>query len=197
VRLRSSATSWFGSGGTDAPAAVVRAFKGRTARVLRAEFPYLLNRATVLWSPSYFVNLGRVCIGVDDAPLHRAPMGRVGLRTRLHVSAASHRASARRAGRRVWSRTRELYNAALQERRDAWSHSKTRINYGDQSAQLTCIRAERPDQASGRSRRSRPPCGGSTVVSMGFFRRVRAGQKAATHGSRDTHGSRASSGLRT
>jgi putative transposase len=31
-------------GPTDAPAAVVRAFKGRTARVLRAE----------LWSPSYF-----------------------------------------------------------------------------------------------------------------------------------------------
>lgn len=42
-------------GRTDAPAAVVRAFKGRTARVLRAEFPYLRNRATVLWSPSYFV----------------------------------------------------------------------------------------------------------------------------------------------
>ena len=25
-----------------------------TARVLRAEFPYLRNRAKVLWSPSYF-----------------------------------------------------------------------------------------------------------------------------------------------
>ena len=34
---------------------------------------------------------------------------------------------------------RELYNAALQERRDAWAHSKTRIYYGDQSAQLTGI----------------------------------------------------------
>ena len=42
---------------------------------------------------------------------------------------------------------RELYNAALQERRDAWSHSKTRIHYGDQSAQLTEIRAARWDQA--------------------------------------------------
>jgi putative transposase len=40
---------------------------------------------------------------------------------------------------------RELYNAALQERRDAWAHSKTRIYYGDQSAQLTEIRAVRPD----------------------------------------------------
>ena len=40
---------------------------------------------------------------------------------------------------------RELYNAALQERRDAWAHSKTRIYYGDQSAQLTEIRQVRPD----------------------------------------------------
>jgi putative transposase len=40
---------------TDAPAAVVRAFKGRTARVLRAEFPYLRRFAKVLWwSPSHF-----------------------------------------------------------------------------------------------------------------------------------------------
>ena len=42
---------------------------------------------------------------------------------------------------------RELYNAALQERRDGWSHSKTRITYGDQSAQLSDIRVVRPDQA--------------------------------------------------
>lgn len=41
-------------GPTDAPAAVVRAFKVRTARVLRQEFPYLQRFAKVLWSPSYF-----------------------------------------------------------------------------------------------------------------------------------------------
>lgn len=41
-------------GPTDAPAAVVRAFKGRTARVLRQEFPHLRNVAKVLWSPAYF-----------------------------------------------------------------------------------------------------------------------------------------------
>jgi putative transposase len=41
-------------GPTAAPAAVVRAFKGRTARVLRREFPRLRNHAKVLWSPSYF-----------------------------------------------------------------------------------------------------------------------------------------------
>ncbi|KAA8946825.1 IS200/IS605 family transposase [Mycobacterium sp.] len=40
---------------TDAPASVVRAVKGRTARVLRQEFLYLRRFAKVLWSPSYFV----------------------------------------------------------------------------------------------------------------------------------------------
>jgi putative transposase len=41
-------------GPTDAPAQVVQAFRGRAARVVRAEFPYLRNRAKVSWSPSYF-----------------------------------------------------------------------------------------------------------------------------------------------
>ncbi|MFD6095212.1 RNA-guided endonuclease InsQ/TnpB family protein [Nocardiopsis flavescens] len=40
-----------------------------------------------------------------------------------------------------------LYNAALQERRDAYAHpSKTRIRYGDQSAQLKEIRAFDPER---------------------------------------------------
>ena len=41
-------------GPSDAPAAVVGAFEGRTARVVRQEFPYLRRFAKVLWSPSYF-----------------------------------------------------------------------------------------------------------------------------------------------
>jgi transposase len=42
---------------------------------------------------------------------------------------------------------RELYNAALAERRDAWAHSQTRIRYRDQSGQLTEIRGVRRDVA--------------------------------------------------
>ena len=41
-------------GPTDASAAVVRVFEGRTARLLRQEFPHLRNSAKVLWSPAYF-----------------------------------------------------------------------------------------------------------------------------------------------
>lgn len=40
-------------GPTDALAAVVPAFKGRTARVPRQEFAHLRNFAKVLWSPTY------------------------------------------------------------------------------------------------------------------------------------------------
>ncbi len=40
---------------------------------------------------------------------------------------------------------RALYNAALQERRDAWRMRKVSISYGGQSGQLTDIRAFDPD----------------------------------------------------
>jgi putative transposase len=46
-------------GPTAAPASVVRAFKGRTTRVLRQESPHLPNHAKVLWSLSYFAALVR------------------------------------------------------------------------------------------------------------------------------------------
>ncbi|GAA3186326.1 hypothetical protein GCM10010486_63630 [Nonomuraea roseoviolacea subsp. carminata] len=42
---------------------------------------------------------------------------------------------------------RALYNAALEERREAYKRTKISIRYGDQSAQLKEIRACIPDQA--------------------------------------------------
>ena len=71
---------------------------------------------------------------------------------------------------------RELYNAALQERRDAWSHSRTRINYGDQSAQLTEIRSMRPDQALWSFSSQQATLRRLNKAFAGFFRRVKAGQ---------------------
>jgi putative transposase len=73
---------------------------------------------------------------------------------------------------------RELYNAALQERRDGWSHSKTRIHYGDQSAQLTEIRAVRPDQAVWSFSSQQATLRRLNKAFAGFFRRLKAGQKA-------------------
>jgi len=73
---------------------------------------------------------------------------------------------------------RELYNAALQERRDAWSHGKTRINYGGQSAQLSEIRAVRPDQAVWSFSSQQATLRRLNKAFAGFFRRV----KSATPG---------------
>jgi len=73
---------------------------------------------------------------------------------------------------------RELYNAALQERRDGWSHSKTRICYGDQSAQLTDIRGVRPDQAVWSFSSQQATLRRLNKAFAGFFGRLKAGQKA-------------------
>jgi putative transposase len=73
---------------------------------------------------------------------------------------------------------RELYDAALQERRDGWSHSKTRISYGDQSAQLTEIRSVRPDVAVWSFSSQQATLRRLNKSFQGFFRRVKAGQKA-------------------
>ncbi len=71
---------------------------------------------------------------------------------------------------------RELYNAALQERRDAWAYSKTRIRYGDQSAQLTEIRSVRPDVAVWSFSSQQATLRRLNKTFAGFFGRVRAGQ---------------------
>ncbi|HEV8277202.1 MAG TPA: helix-turn-helix domain-containing protein [Streptosporangiaceae bacterium] len=39
----------------------------------------------------------------------------------------------------------DLYNAALEERREAWRSRRTNVTYGTQSAQLRAIRAADPD----------------------------------------------------
>jgi putative transposase len=72
---------------------------------------------------------------------------------------------------------RELYNAALAERRDAWAHSKTRVYYTDQAAQLTEIRAARPDVAVWSYSSQQATLRRLNKAFGGFFRRVKTGQK--------------------
>jgi putative transposase len=78
---------------------------------------------------------------------------------------------------------RELYNAALQERRDAWSHaSKTRIRYVDQSAQLTEMRAVRPDQAVWSFSSQQATLRRLNKAFAGFFRRVKTAKAGVKPG---------------
>ncbi|MCU1697242.1 MAG: (cytosine-5-)-methyltransferase [Mycobacterium sp.] len=90
---------------------------------------------------------------------------------RLHPTARQHIALAE-----CLDTHRELYNAALQERRDGWSHSKTRISYGDQSAQLSEIRSVRPDVAVWSFSSQQATLRRLNKSFQGFFRRVKAGQ---------------------
>jgi putative transposase len=72
----------------------------------------------------------------------------------------------------------DLYNAALQERRDAWRMRQVSIAYGDQSAQLKEIRAADPD---GQGRHSftaqQQTLRRLNVVFAAYFRRVRKAEK--------------------
>lgn len=72
----------------------------------------------------------------------------------------------------------DLYNAALQERRDGYRHvSKTSIRYGDQSVQLKAIRAFDPDGQGRWGFSSQQATLRRLNLAFGaFFRRVKAGQ---------------------
>ena len=72
---------------------------------------------------------------------------------------------------------RELYNAALQERRDAWGTSRTRIGYGDQSAQLKEIRALRPDLAVWSFSSQQATLRRLNRAFEGFFQRLKTGAR--------------------
>jgi putative transposase len=73
---------------------------------------------------------------------------------------------------------RELYNAALQERRDGWMQRQTSIRYTDQAAQLTEIRCVRADVAVWSYSSQQATLRRLHKVFDGFFRRVKAGGKA-------------------
>ena len=74
--------------------------------------------------------------------------------------------------------TRQLYNAALEERREAWRMGRHRVTFYSQDAQLKEIRAEDPE----RYKRWAFSCERAAVRRLnrafqGFFRRVKAGEK--------------------
>lgn len=71
----------------------------------------------------------------------------------------------------------ELYNAALQERRDAWKVCRKSIKYYDQQAELTELRRISPKSAAFPAAIQRDPLRRVQRAFDGFFRRRKAGQK--------------------
>ncbi|MET0466889.1 MAG: transposase [Chitinophagaceae bacterium] len=72
----------------------------------------------------------------------------------------------------------ELYNAALQERRDAWRVSRKSVSYYDQQNQMPEIKPLRSDVAAVFSQVLYDPLLRIDKAFKGFFRRVKVGQKA-------------------
>ena len=73
---------------------------------------------------------------------------------------------------------RELYNAALQERREAWRRCRTGVSYGQQSDQLKHIRRLRPDVAVWSFSSQQATLRRLNKAFAGFFGRVKRGEKA-------------------
>ena len=72
----------------------------------------------------------------------------------------------------------ELYNAALQERRDAWRLARVSIKFAGQSAQLPAIKVERPDVAGVYSQALQDVLHRVDKAFGAFFGRVRRGERA-------------------
>ena len=72
----------------------------------------------------------------------------------------------------------ELYNAALQERRDAWRMVRVSIGFRQQSAQLPAIKVDRPDVSCVYSQVLQDVLHRVDRAFAAFFRRVRRGERA-------------------
>jgi putative transposase len=73
---------------------------------------------------------------------------------------------------------REIYNAALQERRDAWRICRKSINYFDQSAEITEVRALREDVGALHNTVCRDPLRRIDLAFKAFYRRCKSGKKS-------------------
>lgn len=71
----------------------------------------------------------------------------------------------------------ELYNAAIQERREAWARQRKNISWFDQNQQLAEIRESRSDVKNVNANVLESVLKRANDAFQGFFRRVKRGQK--------------------
>jgi putative transposase len=86
------------------------------------------------------------------------------------------KAAQRAAMQHILADSAETYNAALQERRDAWKHCQKAVTYFDQQAELTELRKD-PQFTVIAVDIQREPLRRVDRAFKAFFRRVNAGQK--------------------
>src|SRR5947209_18863927 len=79
-------------------------------------------------------------------------------------------------------RARELYNAALQERRDAWRMCQVSINYNQQAGQLPAIKEIRPEYNDIHSQVLQDVLRRVTKNVEAFFWAIKEGPSPRNHG---------------
>ena len=94
-------------------------------------------------------------------------------RYRLKVSATTRAALVL-----ILDRCRDVYNAALQERRDAWGKHRKSISFSEQCRSLTEIRRALPEYGALPRRLAEEALRSLDLAFAAFFRRVETGEKA-------------------
>src|SRR5436305_1239652 len=95
--------------------------------------------------------------------------------------------TAKQAEQLTWilDRCRELYNAALEERREAYRMAGKTLGYYEQKAELPSAKEACPEYKQVGSQVLQDVIKRVELAFQGFFRRCKAGDKqGATHGSR-------------
>jgi putative transposase len=166
-------------------ASVVAKIKGYTSRELRAQFPRLRRRLPTLWTRSKFISSTQqvhlLCGGRDarrGAGIHRQPEGHLSMQIRRAYKYRLYptRGQAEKL-ERVLDWCRELYNAALQERRDAYRMAGVTISYYAQKRELPGVKEVRPEYRQVGSQVLQDVIQRIERAFAAFFRRCKAGEK--------------------
>lgn len=143
--------------------------------MLRREFPKLKSRLPSLWSRSYYVGTAGEVSAETIRRYIEAQKGKQMIRSfkyRLYPNEKQ-----RRALDRILEVHRQLYNAALQERREAWKRCRVSISYADQANQLKEIRQFDEDAAWLNYSSIQQTLRRLDKAFQAFFRRFSAGEK--------------------
>jgi REP element-mobilizing transposase RayT len=160
------------------PSDIPRRIKGRSSHHLRQEVPHL-KRMPSLWTRSFFLstagNVSQETIRKYIKRQSKTSMDeqtvRKSFKYKLKPTPAQEQALAF-----VLRRCRELYNAALEERRDAWQKCGVSITATGQSAELPGVKEVRPAYQGIPSQVLQDVLTCLDRAFQAFFRRIREGQ---------------------
>jgi len=152
---------------------LMKLIKGRSSRLLRQECPELKRKLPTLWTNSYFVSTtGRAPLSIIKHYIEQQNMSNKTYQYRLYLTRKQETTLTR------WlALCCETFNAALQERRDAYRMVGKSIGFSHQCAELPECREVRPDLAEVPSQVLQDVVKRVDLAFDGFYRRLAEGQK--------------------